>query len=799
MRRVLSILMAVVMVLGTMGFTAFAEDETQIWADAADISWYNDVDTSFTLTTAAQLAGLSKLVNEGNNFSGKAITLGGDIDLENKEWTPIGSEAAQFKGAFDGDGNTISNLYINLPETKGTGLFGFINGQGISASTAVGNFIIDNAKIICKSYTGVAIGQSWCNDDIEDITVTGKVEIDGTMSDLAGIVGYCGYNNIKNCHVLADEGSYIKKDSETSWFMGGIVGYMCEGNYIIQNCSVENLMVEGGAYAGGIAGCLQSGVELDGTCEVENVVVKANGAGLLAGAAYYTTDETMETKLATAEVSATGSKLYDGGVEVLYPSLAGSEPIVAVIGDDTYTALEDAIADADADDVVILVKDVTMESDLVLDLDGSSLVINLNNKTLSLTGNTTLFDGSYTIKNGTVDLEGVACTNGEGLIRIAPHSSDATSLALESVTVEADGYSAPCGLFFFEDGELSLDNTVINSKDVTDGGSVFYSMPTDPQALTISNSSEIHVNGAAKLFYGCNVEVNDSEIDATVKKDIFSGASAKFVNSNLVFSADRAIFNDAGYLTSVSTVNSEVDITVGEEGEVSKNINESSVILSHNSDISGADDVVDTPLVVVGTSVYTSFGAALDEMGTGETIMLNAGLVLTKDNMDSIDEKEGKVELGENVLTVEFAEDEDVVDYSELIEVPSKYTLKVNEETGEDGKTIVTYQLKKKKSNTSLGVSGGIGGSGGSGVVMVSNYTVTFEANGGSAVAGQLVQAGGKATEPVAPEKEGYVFDGWYADAALTEAYDFDATVGKNITIYAKWTEKAASNQIILT
>ena len=39
------------------------------------------------------------------------------------------------------------------------------------------------------------------------------------------------------------------------------------------------------------------------------------------------------------------------------------------------------------------------------------------------------------------------------------------------------------------------------------------------------------------------------------------------------------------------------------------------------------------------------------------------------------------------------------------------------------------------------------------------------------------------------PEREGYSFDGWYADENYTVKYDFTQKVKDNITIYAKWTK----------
>lgn len=75
----------------------------------------------------------------------------------------------------------------------------------------------------------------------------------------------------------------------------------------------------------------------------------------------------------------------------------------------------------------------------------------------------------------------------------------------------------------------------------------------------------------------------------------------------------------------------------------------------------------------------------------------------------------------------------------------------------------------------------------------VTTYTVTFEMNGvGTAPAAQTVTEGGTVSEPTAPTAEGYTFDGWYKDAALTTPWDFETdTVTTNTTIYAKWTIKS--------
>ncbi|MBB3156252.1 putative repeat protein (TIGR02543 family), partial [Paenibacillus endophyticus] len=69
-------------------------------------------------------------------------------------------------------------------------------------------------------------------------------------------------------------------------------------------------------------------------------------------------------------------------------------------------------------------------------------------------------------------------------------------------------------------------------------------------------------------------------------------------------------------------------------------------------------------------------------------------------------------------------------------------------------------------------------------------YTVTFDSQGGSAVADSAgVSAGAKITAPANPTKAGFTFEGWYKEAAGTTEWQFGTdTVTSNVTLYAKWT-----------
>ena len=73
-------------------------------------------------------------------------------------------------------------------------------------------------------------------------------------------------------------------------------------------------------------------------------------------------------------------------------------------------------------------------------------------------------------------------------------------------------------------------------------------------------------------------------------------------------------------------------------------------------------------------------------------------------------------------------------------------------------------------------------------------HNVSFEANGGSAVAAQRIEKGKVAVKPADPSRAGYSFGGWYTDNSFGTAYDFGKAVTSDITLYAKWNKNPEKN-----
>ena len=57
------------------------------------------------------------------------------------------------------------------------------------------------------------------------------------------------------------------------------------------------------------------------------------------------------------------------------------------------------------------------------------------------------------------------------------------------------------------------------------------------------------------------------------------------------------------------------------------------------------------------------------------------------------------------------------------------------------------------------------------------------------------VLKGSTVAKPEDPVREGHTFAGWYADEALTEAYDFGSAVNEDTVLYAKWTEDGGAEK----
>ena len=120
--------------------------------------------------------------------------------------------------------------------------------------------------------------------------------------------------------------------------------------------------------------------------------------------------------------------------------------------------------------------------------------------------------------------------------------------------------------------------------------------------------------------------------------------------------------------------------------------------------------------------------------------------------------------------------------------------------TEKSGGTKVAENETSFNENTTLyahwNYTGGGGGGGGS---VTTKYTLTFDTNGGSAIAKVTKEKGTTVDlEQYVPTREGYTFAGWYSDEALTQKVT-SVKLNANTTVYAKWTENAVTPTLPFT
>ena len=241
------------------------------------------------ISSPDELIAFRNSVNGGNDYAGRTVVLGDNIDLslQNINWTPIGTGTRSgsgytgnaFKGTFDGRGFTISGLTIDATVSGDNvddayGLFGVIDGATVTNLTLANVHITVNGGECVGGVVGLMVNGSTVSN-IEMDVGSGITAVRG----LGGIVGRMTISGtIENC---VNEASINGSGAN----VGGIVGaayYTAVGSEMyITNCKNYGAVTCTAGVAGGIAGLSAANVS---GCE-NHAVITGNGtdvAGIVA-------------------------------------------------------------------------------------------------------------------------------------------------------------------------------------------------------------------------------------------------------------------------------------------------------------------------------------------------------------------------------------------------------------------------------------------------------------------------------------------------------------------------------------
>ncbi len=343
---ILTLSMAIIMLLA-MELTAVAA-----WnGTEADTTWYT-ADTSaseFTISDAADLAGLSGLVNGGTDFYNKTIKLNADIELNGTSnwtdwdddtapangWTPIGlyvdgENDKPFRGTFNGQNHTISGIYIST-DNDYQGLFGYCSGAVIQ------NLIVSQSFILGGNQVGGIVGQTIsgtmdncsnsgairgtnCVGGLVGISAgavsnsynEGSVIGFGAIGGISGAVG--GSGSLTGCYntgaVGTSEAYYNGNEFAAFGIAGGVAG---TSNGDITGCYNTGTVSTTGYYSGGVLG-KGDAITIQGCYSTGELTVNDHAGGMIGSSAgctiencYTTGDINGSTRVGGIAGSASGN------------------------------------------------------------------------------------------------------------------------------------------------------------------------------------------------------------------------------------------------------------------------------------------------------------------------------------------------------------------------------------------------------------------------------------------------------------------------------------------------------------
>ena len=305
------------------------------WAQTPPSKGDGKVGNPYIITKAEELAWFRDQVNSGNNYICAKISDDVEVidmstvchaadksqNLEELSWEPIGKNdyGYQYCGTFDGNGKTITNLYINASQNN-VGLFGY------TSEGTIKNLTFEYANVTNTGvFTGILVGYA-NTSNFQNIKISktcqmkGGKETGGIAGDfngnayncvnyatvqgnyrVGGLFGYCSVEN-SSITTCANYGNV----TATSTDAGGLVGYFISGT--IQDCANYG-DVKGTERVAGMAGYVSKG-KIQNVFNYGNIsATNSTDAGMAFGNSNNGTTEGMVAYYSGAKLNANGQEI----------------------------------------------------------------------------------------------------------------------------------------------------------------------------------------------------------------------------------------------------------------------------------------------------------------------------------------------------------------------------------------------------------------------------------------------------------------------------------------------------------
>lgn len=309
--------------------------------------------------------------------------------------------------------------------------------------------------------------------------------------------------------------------------------------------------------------------------------------------------------------------------------------------------------------------------------------------------------------------------------------------------------------------------------------------------ITLVAADNVTITGSAE-----SVLVAQGALDGTVTLSSSSAGSVTVTAENATVYVTSESKADDVTLTETAVDSKVVVLKGAQVGTVTTAAPGSTV------SVSGKVETVTTTETAEKASVEVAKNATVGEIAaSGEkTEIAVSGKVENVTVSDTAADTTVKANSGSTISKVDNAAEGTTVSGSGKVEnvttsgdntTVSTPGTKVEASEGTSGTTAGGKDVAGGSSSTTGGSSSS-GSSSSGGSSGPTYYTVTFDTNGGNAVASQSVVSGGKASQPAAPTQDGKTFLFWSTSKDTPTAYDFNTAITGNVTLYAIWVDETA-------
>ena len=289
-------------------------------SNAKELAWFRDwVNGTYTVSgsesATTHLNACAKLTAD-IDLKDFCYAADASQNLEELSWVPIGKNIERnYKGTFDGNNKTITNLYINATQ-KFMGLF------GCTDQSTIKNLTFEYANVTnTQDIIGILVGYAGNGSTLQNIKISETCQIRGNYTGgIAGILDGNAYNCVNYATVQGKEN------------VGGLFGsYQKTGNSITACANYGNVTATS-QRVGGLVGDFSGGTIQD-CANYGNV----KGANSVAGLAGYVHNGKIQNVFSYGNISATEST-HDIGMAFGYSKYGDTEGMVAYYSGAKLTA-----------------------------------------------------------------------------------------------------------------------------------------------------------------------------------------------------------------------------------------------------------------------------------------------------------------------------------------------------------------------------------------------------------------------------------------------------------------------------